>query len=239
MNRTEPNPLVAALSGDQFKPTVILFTAPLIMLTWKCFGSTAFFAQRLAPLLGLQGDPTVGAAVYHFGSCFVLFALIPALIVKIVFRERLADYGVRIGNRVRLVRSVLIFAPCMVLIAYLAYNSPAMRAEYPINRHAGASPGMFGLHAFTYALFYLGWEFYFRGFLQCGLRDKLGAVNALAVQVIASALVHIGKPWSETYGSIIGGILWGVFVYRTRSLLSGLVQHFLLGLSVDYFICYM
>jgi membrane protease YdiL (CAAX protease family) len=238
MNQTEPRPLAAALTGDQFKPTVILFTAPLLMLTWKFFGSTEFYLQQLAPLLGPHDESTAWAAFYHFGSCFVLFAVIPALTVKFVFRERLADYGVRIGNRVLLVRSLLIIVPGIVLVAYLASKSPAMLKEYPINRSAGATPSMFGLHACTYALFYLGWEFYFRGFVQYGLRDKLGTANALGVQVIASTLLHIGKPWGETFGAIAGGILWGILAFRTRSLLSGLVQHFLLGLLLDYFICY-
>ncbi len=74
--------------------------------------------------------------------------------------------------------------------------------------------------------------------MQCGLQDKLGTVNAMGIQVIASTLMHIGKPWPELFGAITGGILWGVLVLRTRSLFSGLIQHFLLGLSVDLFICY-
>lgn len=39
------------------------------------------------------------AAYYQFGSCFLLLGVAPALIVKFVFRERLADYGVQLGNR--------------------------------------------------------------------------------------------------------------------------------------------
>jgi membrane protease YdiL (CAAX protease family) len=239
MNQPLPHPLTAALSGDQFKPTVILFSAPLLMLTWKCFGSVEFYQNTLAPWLEIQSEQAAGAATYHFVSCFVLFAVVPALIVKFVFRERLADYGVQLGDRVRLVRSLAILLPFIVLLGYLSSKSPAISAEYPINRVAGGLPSTFGFHACTYALFYLGWEFYFRGFLQCGLQGKLGTVNALGVQVIASSLLHLGKPWSETYGAIAGGILWGIFVLRTRSLLSGLVQHFTLGLSLDYFICYM
>ena len=112
-------------------------------------------------------------------------------------------------------------------------------ARVTINRNAGTSPSTFGVHACTLALFYLGWEFFFRGFMQCGLRDKLGTVNALGVQVIASTLLHLGTPWVENFAAIAGGILWGILVFLTRSLLSGLVQHFLLGLSLVYFICYM
>lgn len=115
MNRTEPGPLAAALTGDQFKPTVVLFTAPLIVLTWKHFGSTEFYVQRLAP--------------------------------------------------------------CVVLVAYLASEAPAVVEEYPINRKAGTSPGMFGVHACTYVLFYLGWDSFSEGSCRAGCAsDRLDFV---------------------------------------------------------------
>ena len=247
MSRADPSrPLVGSLSGDQRKPTVILLTSTVLMLTWRCFGSTEFYLSQVSPRLALHDDPAAGAGLYYFGSCFVLLGVVPALIVKLLFRESLADYGVQLGDRVRTIVTLLAFAPIMVLLAYLSSRDPAFLAEdpaildvYPINKSAGASPGMFGFHAFTYVLFYLGWEFHFRGFLQFGLRDKLGAANALWIQVMASSMLHIGgKPWSETYGAIAGGILWGVIALRTRSLLSGLMQHAMLGLSLDCFLCF-
>ena len=111
-----------------------------------------------------------------------------------------------------------------------------MLGKFPINPQAGASAGSFAVHAATYLLFYLGWEFYFRGFMQFGLRQALGDVNTVLVQVLASALLHIGGPASEVYGAIFGGMLWGMLAFRTRSLLSGLVQHYFLGVSLDWFL---
>ncbi len=66
----------------------------------------------------------------------------------------------------------------------------------------------------------------------------MGATNALLVQVLASVLLHIGKPVSETYAAIAGGLLWGLLAYRTRSLFSGMLQHYLLGIALDWFICH-
>ncbi len=234
-------PIVGALRGDQFRPTVILLVSPLLMLAWKYYGSLEFFHRLLErwPRLDLFSDPPATAAVYHFTMCFVLLGLVPALLVKLVFRQRLADYGVQLGDRARTVRSFLVLAPVFVLVAYLSSGDPAIQGEYPINRSADLGrPAVFGLHACTYLLFYLGWEFHFRGFLQFGLREKLGETNALLIQVMASSLLHIGKPDTETFASILGGILWGLLALRTRSLLSGLLQHFLLGITLDWFICY-
>jgi membrane protease YdiL (CAAX protease family) len=230
--------LASAFRGDQLKPTVILFFAPFLMVTWKYFGDPKCLAATLPDACVLWNDRAASGAVYSFLTGFVLLGLIPAFLVRFLFHERLADYGVRFGHKARTPRSILVLCPCFVLAGYIASTDPAVQAQYPINPSAGNSPSMFAIHAATYLLFYLGWEFHFRGFLQFGLRHRLCDVNALLVQVLASGLLHIGRPASETYASFFAGLLWGVLAIRTRSLLSGLLQHFLLGISLDWFLCY-
>lgn len=230
--------LTSAFRGEQRKATIILLLSPLLLVTWKYFGSPDFYAKSLAPFGLLWDDPRATGAVYSFLAALVLMGLIPALVVKLVFGESLADYGVQLGDRASTVRTSLLLGPVFLLMGYLASRDPTVVAQYPINPSAGASHARFGIHALTYLAFYVGWEFHFRGFLQFGLRGSMGSANALLVQVMASCLVHLGKPASETYASILGGILWGLVAYRTRSLLSGLLQHFVLGLSLDWFLCY-
>ena len=93
-------------------------------------------------------------------------------------------------------------------------------------------------HAILFLSFYVGWEFHFRGFLQNGLRDVLGETNAILIQTMASTLLHIGTPTMETYMAIVAGIMWGVIMYWTRSLLAGLILHFSLGIFADYFLLF-
>jgi hypothetical protein len=222
--------------GEHFRPTVILLVSPFLLTTWKYFGAPSFYLDCLAPRLPLGLPPGAAAAAYSFLACFFLLGVVPALIVKLAFRQRLADYGVQLGNPVRTFRTMAIFVPVFLLSGYVASLDPAVLQQYPINRHAGDSAAMFAFHALTYLTFYLGWEFYFRGFMQCGLRGTMGDVNAVLVQVLASCLLHIGRPPAEVYGSILGALLWGFLVLRTRSLLSGLVQHYVLGISLDWLI---
>jgi hypothetical protein len=103
-----PHPVLAAFRGAQFKPTVILLVSPLLMLAWHYFAAPAAW-----------GNPA-GGAVCSFLACLLLLGVVPLLIVKLVFRERLADYGVRWGNRRLTVRSFLLLAPGCVLAVYLA-----------------------------------------------------------------------------------------------------------------------
>jgi uncharacterized protein len=228
--------LADAFSPGRRRATIILLVAPFLLVTWRYFGSPEYYAGTIAPWLGLAGDPRPAGAVYSFAACFLLLAVVPVLTVKLGFGERLADYGVRWGIHRRTLRTILMLGPAFVLGGYIASLDPAMRVKFPINPQAGASAGAFALHAATYVLFYVGWEFFFRGFLQFGLREALGDVNAVLVQVLASTLAHLGCPPSEVYGAIFGGLLWGMLAFRTRSLLSGLVQHCLLGISLDWFL---
>jgi membrane protease YdiL (CAAX protease family) len=230
-------PLLAAFQGRQLKPTVILLVSSVTLVTWKCFASPQYLEQ-FARRCGGFSDPQAAGAIGSFVGALLLLGLLPALVVKLVFRENLADYGVGPGDRLRTMRSFLVCAPIVLLIAYLSAGSASLGKEYPISHLAQVSGWGFTLHALTYLLFYLGWEFQFRGFMQHGLGESMGPANALLVQVLASTLLHLGKPVSEIYAAILAGLLWGLLAYRTRSLLSGMLQHFLLGIALDWLICH-
>lgn len=230
--------VLGAFRGRQFKPTVILSVSTITLMTWAYFGSPKFYHSHLADRFVWFGSTDVTGAVYSFLGSLVLFGLLPALIVKLVFRESLADYGLRLGNVRRTFFSFTVLAPIFATIAFFAARDPAFHQIYPTNPRAGYSHQVFALHAATYLLFYLGWEFQFRGFMQHGLKESMGPVSALLVQTIVSVIMHLGKPAGETFGSIAGAVLWGILAYRTRSIFSGMFQHYLMGIVLDWFICH-
>ena len=228
-------PIFDAFRGPQLKLTVILFASSLLLLVWKYGCSEEFYSHHFGDAFG---PVEIGAAIYQFVGCFLLMGVVPVLIVKLGFRERLRDYGVSLkGGRIALC-TFLLFTPIFVLAAWWSSDDPVILQKFPINPRAGESSAMFAMHAATYLLFYLGWEFYFRGFMLFGLRQSLGDANAVLIQTLASALLHIGSPASETFGAILVGLLWGMLAIKTRSLLSGLGQHYVLGVSLDAFICF-
>lgn len=227
-------PIFDAFRGPQSKPTVILFASSLLLLAWKYGCSEEFYSHHFGTAFG---PVEVGAAVYQFVGCFVLLGVAPVLVVKFGFRERLRDYGVSLGIGRRTLVTFLCFTPIFALAAWWSSDDPVILQKFPINPRAGQSPAMFTMHAVTYLLYYVGWEFYFRGFMLFGLRQSLGDVNAVLIQTMASVLLHIGSPASEAFGAILAGLLWGMLAIRTRSLLSGLGQHYVLGITLDAFIC--
>ena len=193
--------------GEQFKATVVLLTMTVSMVTWKYFGSPEFYDQGLSRRLSLGGDPQVLAAVYCFLASFVLLGVIPALIVKFVFRERLADYGA-IGDPQGTFRSMAIFVPIFLVSGYTgSLDWPCRRISH---QSSAARPAMFVLHATTYFLFYLGWEFGFRGFMQIGRGSMGSGARCCLHSCSPSRCTSAGPPprpicrsWAEFCGRVV------------------------------------
>lgn len=230
--------LSGLFSGDSKKPTVILLLTPFVLTTWKYFGTKAFYFSDLASQFVLFDDPQRTAELYTFFSAFILFGLLPLAVIRLVFKERISLYGLQIGDWRFGLKTFLLLAPVFMLASYSSINNPDFLAEYPLFKGASASPSTFLSHAFSYLFFYIGWEIYFRGFMQFGLRQSLGDWQSILVQTALSCIVHIGKPAGEIYGSIIGALVWGIIAFRARSLLFIILLHWLLGVSLDFFICY-
>jgi membrane protease YdiL (CAAX protease family) len=226
-------------SKENTKSTVILLSVPIILITFNYFGTKTFYLNHLASAFVLFEDTELTSVLYTFLASFVLLGCIPALIAKFIFREPLSVYGVRFGDIRWGIKAFLLLAPVMIALAYLSSRTQPFRLEYPLYKGASSSLWTSTVYAFSYLVFYLGWEFFFRGYMQFGLEGAFGGWNAILVQTLASCLLHTGKPLGEIYASIFGGIVLGIIAWRGRSLLFVLLLHWLLGASLDVFISYL
>ena len=218
------------------KATIVLLGATLLGIAFAYLGNRPFYLRHLARSVVVGGNVEMTAGLYGFATAFVLLGLVPALIVKLAFREPLSAYGVQVGDLSYGWRAFVVVTPVMALLSLPASRMPEFLAQYPMNRAAGDGPLAFGVHAIAYLFFYMGWEFGFRGFVQFGLRDEIGDWNAILVQTALSSVLHVGKPLGETVGAVLGALVWGVIAFRSRSLLVPLLTHWVLGLSLDLFI---
>ncbi len=223
--------------GTSWKCTTVLLLSPILLTAWKYFMSYQAMLKVIPEgFLGFQ-DRNQIAELMHFGLSFLVLGVIPCCIIRWVFREKWGDYGLQLGDWKHSLLLVVILVPLFGLLAYLSAPGAELKAEYPLDKLAGQSQGRFLLHALGYLFFYIGWEIYFRGFVQFGTAKSLGIWNAILVQTALSCLLHIGKPTGEIFGSIAGGILWGVISYRTQSIVSCILQHATLGIALDAFLC--
>jgi membrane protease YdiL (CAAX protease family) len=221
---------------NQLKPTVILLYSTLAMIFWYYFSLPFATRLHLAEMLEENQSTAFLWGTSKIFSAFLVFGLLPILIVKLIFQEKLADYGLQKGNGLRLIRGTLICVPVMLILGFLTSYNSSYLTVYPYNPAVTNSPEIFLCHAATYLTYYFGWEFFFRGFLQNGLRDSLGIYHAILIQTMASTMLHFGHPCSEVLASIFGGIFWGILAVRCRSIWSGFIQHSILGITLDWFL---
>ena len=167
--------LKGLFTGDNKKPTIILLLAPLVLITWKYYGTKSFYLAHLTDKFVLFGNAAMTAEWYTSLSAFILMGLLSIAVIKFVFKESIATYGLRIGDWRFWIPAAVIIGVVMVGLTYPSAKNPQFLAEYPLYRGAGESVQSFVIHAFGYLFFYIGWEIFFRGYMQYGLLERFGA----------------------------------------------------------------
>jgi hypothetical protein len=249
------------------KPAAYLGLASFSCLLYTSFTPpllTAEAAARLPLIGGLSGDlPGYWA---RFILSFALLGLAPAAMAA-AFRETPSSLGLSL--RAPILRSPLFWAavPVAVLVGAIGSLSPDLGAYYPYSRdliartrEAGLWP-LLGHYAAYVLLYYVPWEFFFRGFLvfpfalaaeralaaarrpviegggEPAARDNEMIVAAIVLfQAIPSTMLHFGHPLSELAGAVVAGIGFGLLAWKTRSIVPGLILHAAIGIGTDGFI---
>jgi uncharacterized protein len=223
-------------TGDNRRTSIVLLTSAVCLTAWHLAGNYNFWLHHPSAAMSFGYDPAIAAGIWMLISTVTLLGIIPLLIVKLVLREKLADYGIRWGNLQFAAVCCLLVVPLVVFIGYCSAQSPQFQAMYPINPVARTSATALAWHLVGQLFWYAAWEFHFRGFLQHGMEKSCGISTGIWIQTLASTLAHFGKPGAEVFASILAGVLWGALAWRTRSLLAGFFQHWLLGASLDFFL---
>lgn len=175
-----------------------------------------------------------------FFSAFLLLFVIPAAAILAWPGVRAADFGLALGDwRLALKIGGVFFAVMAAAVAvlllageknFLQYYPMFAKRMPPLP--GGGFAGWFVLLEAGYLLYFVGWEFFFRGLLIFPLREKLGSAAAL-VGVLPFAIMHAGKPVPEALGSIAAAWMLGVLALRTGSFWICAVLHFLVAFLMD------
>lgn len=230
--------LPGLFSQENKKPTIILLLTPFVLTTWKYYGTKSFYLAHLSNTFVFFNNAAMTAEWYTYFTAFLLLGMLSISVIKLVFKESLLSYGLGVGDWKFWIPAVLVVGTVMVALSYPSSRDPQFIAEYPLYKGSGDSSILFAQHAFAYLFFYIGWEIFFRGFMQFGLTPRFGTWGAILVQVALSCIIHIGKPDAEIYSSILGALVWGIMVVRARSIWPAIATHWLLGISLDFFICF-
>ncbi len=225
---------------SDIKTYILLLSAPLLLSLYRYHGYAQYFGQYF-PDMTSNSLYDLYAHFYQFFVFFLLLFIIPLLLIKFIFKEPLRSYGLSVGDY----KSGLLIslAATLILIVPITYFGSAMsdvRSEYPLAKILLQRRDLIFFYESVYVIFYyIAWEFFFRGFLLFGLKDRFGAFNAILIQTISSCLVHIGKPEGEILGAIVFGIILGYIALRTKSIWYVFIIHAAMGVLTDLFIIYL
>jgi membrane protease YdiL (CAAX protease family) len=80
------------------------------------------------------------------------------------------------------------------------------------------------LHELSYGIDFVSVELFFRGFLILAF-IKIVGIDAILPMACFYCTIHFGKPLGECISSYFGGMILGIVVYNTRSIIGGLMVH--------------
>jgi membrane protease YdiL (CAAX protease family) len=163
-----------------------------------------------------------------FGS-LVYYAAVPLLVIVIFLRRNPLDFGLRFGN-VRTWGFHTVVA-CLVSlpILYVASRNPVLHSYYLIENFS------LWRYSLVTVLSLLASEFFLRGFLLFGLKDKLKE-GSILIQMVPFVLLHFGKPEIETVSTILTGLYFGYVAYRGNSYWPAFIIHLFINISFVLFV---
>lgn len=167
---------------------------------------------------------------------FVLLGVVSAALARPILGRRPMSLGTDPGNWRLGGALLLIGIPVCVLVGYLNAGNESLAAVYPLNHSVTLALAVFVPHAVFYFLYYLGFEYHFRGFLLLGLQEHLGPHAANVMQAGLVTLVHVGKPGIELAAAFPASLLFGWITLRTGSIWYALILHWVVGVSLDWFL---
>lgn len=217
------------------KPFYALILSAIIPTFHVYFGSKAFFTKNFSHLIENPYFQDYFSVIYLFVSAMILMGIVPALFIKLLFKEKLSDYGLVIGDWKLGIKSILILFPIILIFFLLpAAYQKEIKEFYPLFRPAlNDLTTLINIEILRGIIYYSAWEFFFRGFMIFSLRQYVGDWLAILIQTIPSCLWHIGYPTGEIIMSIPAGIMFGIIAVRTKSILYPFLLHWLIGFSTS------
>jgi membrane protease YdiL (CAAX protease family) len=151
---------------------------------------------------------------------FVLEFIIPLAWILAVWREDPRRFGLTLGDWRLGIPVAVGGILTMALIIWFLGRLPDFRAYYTDT--VGGRP-MWRLVIDT-GIDIFAWEFFFRGWMLWSLGRKFGT-DAIWLQIVPFALMHVWKPEIEQLSTVIGGAFFGLLAWRTKSFLYGWLLH--------------
>jgi membrane protease YdiL (CAAX protease family) len=229
-----PAGAMAGMTAER-KALVVMGITPILLAVLWHWGRLPFFREEIVPRF-FADVPKERSDLYGYYylalSSIVTRLLIPMAVIRWVFKDKLSAYGFRVRGTMRLGAIYVGLLSIMLPILFYVSSQESFQNKYPMYRFAGDDWGTFLIYEFSYVLVFLSGEAFWRGFMVNGLAGRYG-LYALPIMSIPYAMVHFGKPMSESLGAILTGLVLGYLALKHRSFWLGVALHSTIGVSMD------
>lgn len=166
-----------------------------------------------------------------FSLSRVVAYLLPLALWRLFYKDNLLDFGLR-GRG--FVDHLWIYVLCIVVIVptlVAAAGVGDFAKYYPMYKTAWRSWLDLWIWEAFYILQFFVLEVFFRGFWLRGARS-LGA-GAIFSMVPAYVMIHFPKPFLESCGAAVAGVVLGSLSMKTRSIYAGFLVHATVAILMD------
>lgn len=230
--KKELKKLIEIVKSLDKKIIYIFLSVGILQTISYYFTSRRFFRRNLFQYFQSNSDVFLIEYYYWFLGDFLVYFIMPVLIIWFLLKERVSGYGLFVGDYKTGIKITLIFLIIMLPLIWIASSFSEFSQTYPHLISAKYSWKIFLIFETGMLIYMFSWEFVWRGFMLFGLKEKFG-YYAVLIQMIPFLILHNGKPAPETFGAIIAGIALGVLALRTNSILYCVLTHMSVMFSID------
>ena len=177
--------------------------------------------STVVPMLDYYDHRFTGTKAY---DRFLLYFIIPMLIILFVFRDPPKEYGFQLGDWRTGLMWVVIGCVGMAIILWFVARTPGMQKYY-----ATRAPDGTGRLIFLNGVDLFGWEFIWRGVMLFTYARYFGPGPAIFLQAVPFAFMHLGKPEVETLSTLFGGAMFGFIAWQSQSFIYPWLIHWFIA----------
>jgi membrane protease YdiL (CAAX protease family) len=232
-------------TGIDYRPAACLGITAVVLTIQEYYGGRQLFDSTIRPLLReLDADGHTWLRAGHFDELYSYawwafarvfgYMFVPLALWKLLFpRDRLLDMGLRVRG---FMSHLWIYGLCLAFVLpamLLVASQPDFGTYYPFYKGSSRSWGDLLIWEAMYGAQFFALELFFRGWILGALRPSLGS-SAIFAMAVPYCMIHYGKPYLETHGAIVAGIVLGSLAMRTRSIYAGFLVHITVAYSMDF-----
>lgn len=227
-----------------FRPFAVFAIAAAVLAWQEYYGGGNFYVENIYPLItSLDQKFPEWIQLSKFGTFYyyiwwelsmaLSYVVFPFTIWKILFpKDSLLDFGLRTHNFFQHIRTYGLFFALIIIAVVFASFQPDFVQYYPCYKLASRSWFDLILWEAIYLPGFFALEIFFRGWWLVALRKSLGAA-AIFTMTVPYCMIHFGKPYLETMGTVMGAVALGSISMKTKSVYQGTLLHITLALSMD------